>query len=171
MLGGTYTCTSAIIKAKPGQLNSFILLPLRLTEIIDAEKVNVTESGKQAILQLAGGDLRRVLNLLQSADMAYGTIDEEAIYLTAGAAIPSVIEGMFQSLLNDSFEVAYRGILLATTDFGYALSDITTALSLLVSSTEVRLPFYIILLLTGTCLSASSFSSTVARRSCGASVG
>ena len=41
----------------------------RLSDIVEAENVNVTESGKNAILALAGGDLRRVLNLLQSADM------------------------------------------------------------------------------------------------------
>jgi DNA polymerase III delta prime subunit len=33
--------------------------------------VNATEGGKNAILALAGGDLRRVLNLLQSTAMAY----------------------------------------------------------------------------------------------------
>jgi len=43
--------------------------------------------------------------------MAYKTIDEEAVYLTAGAAVPSIIEGMFQSLLNDGFEQAYKGML------------------------------------------------------------
>ena len=63
------------------------------------------------IIQLACGDLRRVLNLLQSADMAYDAIDEEAVYLTAGAAVPRIIEGMFLSLLNDGFEQAYRGML------------------------------------------------------------
>ena len=83
----------------------------RLTEVIVAEGVNVPESGRDAILQLAGGDLRRVLNLLQSADMAYDCVNEEAVYLTAGAAIPAVIEGMFYSLLNDNFETAYSGML------------------------------------------------------------
>ena len=83
----------------------------RLNEIISIEKANVTENGKAALLNLAGGDVRRVLNLLQSANMAYDPVDEESIYLTAGAAIPSVIEGMYHSLLNDSFEVAYQNLL------------------------------------------------------------
>ena len=73
--------------------------------------VNVTECGKQAILQLAGGDLRRVLNLLQSTHMAYSLVNEEAVYLTAGAAVPAVIDQMLQSLLNDSFDLAYQNIL------------------------------------------------------------
>jgi replication factor C subunit 3/5 len=34
-------------------------------------RVDATEGGKNAILALADGDLRRVLNLLQSTAMAY----------------------------------------------------------------------------------------------------
>lgn len=33
-------------------------------------RVNASECGKKAILQLAGGDLRRVLNLLQVRECA-----------------------------------------------------------------------------------------------------
>lgn len=109
----------------------------RLDHVIASERVNINETGKAAILQLACGDLRRVLNLLQSADMAYDAIDEEAVYLTAGAAVPRIIEGMFKSLLNDGFEQAYRGMLQANVDFGYALSDITRELSVIVTNTEL----------------------------------
>ena len=109
----------------------------RLNDIIRAENVNVTESGKNALLQLAGGDFRRVLNLLQSADMAYDVVDEESVYLTAGAAVPAVIDKMFHSLMNDGFEDAYRSILESNKNFGYALSDIVTCISTIVASTEL----------------------------------
>lgn len=106
----------------------------RLNDVIRLENVNVTECGKQAILQLAGGDLRRVLNLLQSTQMAYpDSVNEETVYLTAGAAIPSVINQMLQSLLNDTFDNAYKHILKAITDFGYALCDILTEITRLLN--------------------------------------
>lgn len=73
--------------------------------------VNATKDGKEAILQLACGDLRRVLNLLQSTSMAYPEVNKETVYLTAGAAVPEVIESIFKSLLSDSFEVAYNNLL------------------------------------------------------------
>lgn len=73
--------------------------------------MNATESGKQAILQLAGGDLRRVLNLLQSTHMAYPEVNEESVYLTAGAAVPKLIEQMFVILMNESFKDSYENIL------------------------------------------------------------
>ena len=69
--------------------------------------MNATESGKDALLNLAGGDLRRVLNLLQACHMAYPEVNENAIYLTAGAAVPVVIENMLHQLLNGSFQEAY----------------------------------------------------------------
>ena len=73
--------------------------------------MRATEGGKNAILALADGDLRRVLNLLQSASMAYPEVTEDAVYLTAGAAMPCVIQAIFVSLMNDSFEIAYRNLL------------------------------------------------------------
>lgn len=72
--------------------------------------VKLTENGKTALLQLAGGDMRRVLNLLQATHLSYEEVDEEVVYLTAGAAVPRVIEHMFQSLMNDSFLQAYNTI-------------------------------------------------------------
>lgn len=78
---------------------------------MDAESVNATEGGRDAILQLADGDLRRVLNLLQSTSMAYPQVTTDNVYLTAGAAMPSVIDAIFVSLMNDPFELAYRTLL------------------------------------------------------------
>jgi DNA polymerase III delta prime subunit len=40
-------------------------------------RIQISEGGKAAILQLACGDLRRVLNLLQSSHMSYPEITEE----------------------------------------------------------------------------------------------
>ena len=109
----------------------------RLQHIVTAERIDITEGGQKALLELAGGDLRRVLNLLQSANMAYPQITEDVIYQTAGAAQPSVIEAMLQSLLTDTFNAAYAHILKALTEYGYALVDINTALSLKVAETDL----------------------------------
>lgn len=70
--------------------------------------VTATEGGLQSLMQLANGDMRRVLNLLQSTHMAYPEVSEETVYLTAGAAIPAVIDNLIKSLFNDSFQQAYN---------------------------------------------------------------
>ena len=104
----------------------------RLEEVIRRENVPADASGINALLDLAGGDLRRVLNLLQSCHMAYPQVNEESIYLTAGAAVPAIIEGMLKILLNATFQVAHDHIRKAIVGFGYALCDIVTEISRLV---------------------------------------
>ncbi|KAJ1438323.1 hypothetical protein B484DRAFT_412811 [Ochromonadaceae sp. CCMP2298] len=133
-----------IIPALQSRCTKFRFAPLRAEQItsrlqivIDAENVDCTEDGKNAVLSLAQGDLRRVLNLLQSASMAYDQVTEQAVYLTAGAAMPAVIEVIYTSLMNESFEMAYRSLLKNIVDFGYALCDIVTELSQLVAATEL----------------------------------
>ncbi len=117
--------------------------------------MNATEDGHRALMELAAGDMRRVLNLLQSTHMAYPIVNEENVYLTAGAALPGVIQSILNSLLNDSFENAHRLLSSVSSsymrlsihpafinskfyfksiqEFGYALCDIVTELSLLVA--------------------------------------
>jgi len=124
-----------IIPALQSRCTKFRFAPLneaqiapRLATIAETEKVNLTETGSSALLALAGGDLRRVLNLLQCTHMAYPEVSEESVYLTAGAAVPAVVESILTSLLNDSFDTAVGSLMTIITEFGYALSDIVTEL-------------------------------------------
>ena len=112
----------------------------RLEDIIHSEGITVTDSGVQAILNLADGDMRRVLNLLQSASMAFPEVNEDVVYLTAGAAVPAVIDKILQSLLNDDFGTSYKGLLNDTTLYGYALCDIVTELSVRISKVDLPDP-------------------------------
>ena len=77
--------------------------------------VNASADGEQALLQLSGGDMRRVLNLLQSTSMAYDLVNEENVYLTAGAALPKVIEKLLIALFSNGFEESYRLLLQVMT--------------------------------------------------------
>ena len=43
--------------------------------------------------------------------MAFPEVNEEVVYLTAGAAVPSVIDGILASLLNDNFQTAFEGLI------------------------------------------------------------
>mmetsp|Transcript_37331 Transcript_37331/g.38013 ORF Transcript_37331/g.38013 Transcript_37331/m.38013 type:complete len:346 (-) Transcript_37331:93-1130(-) len=109
----------------------------RLNHVVQNENVNITENGKEAVLQLAGGDLRRVLNLLQSTNMAYPQVDEETVYLTAGAPLPLKMDQLLHCLLTETFEMAYNAVLQTVTDYGYAVCDIVSCLSLRVAITDL----------------------------------
>lgn len=56
-------------------VNPFLHLSLRL---------HVTEDGRQALLNLAQGDMRRVINILQSTSMAFDVVNEENVYTCVG---------------------------------------------------------------------------------------
>jgi replication factor C subunit 3/5 len=75
------------------------------------DRVKISQGGSQALLQLSGGDMRRVLNLLQATHLSYEEVTEEVVYLTAGAAVPRVIEFMCTALMNEPFKGAYDCIL------------------------------------------------------------
>lgn len=117
-------------------LNSVQILP-RLNYVIEQEKLNVTESAKKALLKLGEGDMRKVLNILQSTAMAFGgnledggcgnlEISEENVYACTGAPMPSDIEQMVNWLLSDDITSCFNKIYDLKTLKGIALADILT---------------------------------------------
>lgn len=44
----------------------------------------MTEDGRQALLNLANGDMRRVINILQSTSMAFDVVNEDNVYTCVG---------------------------------------------------------------------------------------
>jgi hypothetical protein len=73
----------------------------RLDHIIDAESVNITPAGKEALLKLSQGDMRRAVNVLQACASAYDTIDEEEVYMCVGMIMPVDTERIVQSMLSE----------------------------------------------------------------------
>ncbi|KAK8790228.1 hypothetical protein WA588_000393, partial [Blastocystis sp. NMH] len=126
---------SEIIPALQSRCTRFRFQPLdpatirdRLLSIIAQEKLEYTEDGVTALLDLSHGDMRRVINILQATAMAYGKITGENVYRSAGAPSPSDMEFVLHTLLNKPFGEALQlvGELKETKRF--ALQDILTEL-------------------------------------------
>ena len=137
---------SKIIPALQSRCTRFRFAPLsreqihdRLVYVADEEKVNYTKNGIEAILSLSGGDMRRVLNLLQSTAMSRGEdeVDEQAVYLTSGAPLPVDLEAIAHSLLNDTFSDAQKKITSLCKTKGYAMADILSELTIRVSGMDL----------------------------------
>lgn len=73
--------------------------------------LNVTEDGKQALITLSGGDMRKVLNVLQSTWLAFGAVTEENVYSCVGHPLPIDIKNIVNWLFNESYELCYCSIL------------------------------------------------------------
>jgi len=119
---------SKIIPALQSRCTRFRFAPLqqhqirsRLLEVADAEKVNYTEDGLNAILNLSGGDMRRVLNLLQSTAMSSDVVNEHTVYMTSGAPLPKDVAIAMDWLMNLEFREAYEKLTNMCSTKGYAL--------------------------------------------------
>ncbi|KAF8073115.1 RFC3 [Scenedesmus sp. PABB004] len=126
---------SKIIPALQSRCTRFRFPPLdednvrdRLQHVVDAEGVNMGPGGMDALIRLGCGDMRRTLNILQSAHMACEVVDETSVYLTTGNPLPSDIEAVINWLLNEPFVTAFQSIAKLQVDRGVALVDIVREL-------------------------------------------
>ncbi|KAK7836482.1 replication factor c subunit 5 [Quercus suber] len=104
-----------IIPALQSRCTRFRFAPLdsfhvteRLKHVIEAEKLDVPETGLAALVRLSNGDMRKALNILQSTHMASQQITEEAVYLCTGNPLPKDIEQISYWLLNESFTESFK---------------------------------------------------------------
>lgn len=84
---------------------------LLLTYFYICFSLNVSEDGKQALITLSGGDMRKVLNVLQSTSLAFSAVTEENVYSCVGHPLPIDIKNIINWLLNESYELCYCSIL------------------------------------------------------------
>lgn len=136
---------SKIIPAVQSRCTRFRFAPLspeqilpRLDKIIEAEKLSVTADGKQALMTLSKGDMRKVLNVLQSTSMAFDTVNEDNVYTCVGHPLRKDIERILETLMStESFEKAFDEIQKVKNAKGLALEDILTELHLFVMRIEL----------------------------------
>lgn len=96
-----------------------------LNMIIEKEKIRIEKEAKEAILMIAKGDMRKVLNLLQSVSfMKESSIKEKDIYVASGLPIQSDMDYIIQILLNENLESSMKKIDKIIYENGYSLSDI-----------------------------------------------
>lgn len=122
---------SKIIPALQSRCTRFRFAPLspeqirdRLQFVAQQEDVTLATNGEEAILRLSGGDMRRVLNLLQATAMSHTKVDESTVYSTSGSPLPEDIEVIMKTLLNETFAIATVSITKLCQSKGYALVDI-----------------------------------------------
>jgi len=72
------------------------------------EKLSMDRAAKQAVIYLAGGDLRKVANLLQSAAVTRKRITEDAVYDVASQAKPADVKVMMELALAGNFAASRK---------------------------------------------------------------
>lgn len=129
-------CIQKIIPALQSRCTKFRFSPINniyiknyIMNIVDKENLNMgsnVDDCIQTIIDRSCGDVRKILNMLQSTSMICNEINETNINKCLG--YPQRIEThlILNHLLNDDFETCYVNIIKIKTNEGLALSDIVT---------------------------------------------
>jgi len=96
----------------------------KIQEVKKGENLKVTDDGMQAIISRAKGDMRKVLNILQSVSMAHAIVNEENVNNCIGYPQKVHIVKILNSLIMDSFEKSYNMIHEFKSSYGLSLNDI-----------------------------------------------
>ncbi|CAJ1339055.1 unnamed protein product [Effrenium voratum] len=125
--------SSKIIPALQSRCTKLRFAPLteeqmlgRLQYIAETEKTQLTQDGAKAIVQVGGGDMRKVINIFQTTSMGHrGNVDSKAVYASTGIPSPEEIQHFLRALLNGSvsFAASLTSLKHMLNAKGYALDD------------------------------------------------
>ena len=103
-------------------------IKLRLNQICIQENISISEDAQDAIVKLSNGDMRKVLNILESWALAHEKIECKDVYNWTGRPSISEVNEIFISLCKDNFEDSFNKIVDIKTQFGLTLDDIVNDL-------------------------------------------
>ncbi|MDK2384810.1 MAG: replication factor C small subunit [Candidatus Korarchaeota archaeon] len=101
----------------------------RLLMIAEKEGVKYTEEGISAIVYVAEGDLRRAINLLQTASAMADEVDAKVVYRVAGLAHPEEVRGMINAALKGRFIAARDMLRNLMINYGMSAQDVIKQLN------------------------------------------
>jgi replication factor C small subunit len=96
----------------------------QVRRIADAEGIEVTEDGVDALVYVAGGDMRKAINGLQAASVTGDVVDEDTVFEITSTARPEEIKAMVQQALDGDFTAARAELDRLLTDEGIAGGDV-----------------------------------------------
>jgi DNA polymerase III delta prime subunit len=96
----------------------------QIEAIADAEGIEITDGGMDALVYAADGDMRKAINGLQAAAVMGEVVDEEAVYTITSTARPEEIREMVTKALEGDFTAARAQLDSLLKDVGIAGGDI-----------------------------------------------
>ena len=92
--------------------------------VAENEGIEITDDGIEALIYVAGGDMRAAINGLQAAAVTGGVVDEESVFEITSTARPEDIEEMVTLALDGDFTASRTQLDRLLTDEGIAGGDI-----------------------------------------------
>ena len=122
---------SKIIEPIQSRCAFFRFTPLRADDIkarvkyiCGIEKLEITPKGIEALIYVAGGDLRKIINTMQAAAAMGNAIDEAVVYRIAGKVSPKELKEILKKALEGDFNSARDGTVKLMVEYGLSGLDI-----------------------------------------------
>ncbi|WP_336326152.1 replication factor C small subunit [Halovenus sp. HT40] len=96
----------------------------QVRRIAEDQDIELTEDGVDALVYVAGGDMRAAINGLQAAAVTGSVVDEEAVFEITSTARPEDIEEMVTLALDGDFTASRTQLDRLLTEEGIAGGDI-----------------------------------------------
>jgi len=111
----------AVFHFKPLQKDDMIAI---IDIVAQNEGLEITPEAKDALIQISGGDCRRVENILQSAAVVEKKITVDSIYATASTARPKDVIAALELAVAGKFTLARDKLLQTMLDYGLSGLDL-----------------------------------------------
>lgn len=102
----------------------------RILLIAQKKNITVSSDGILSIIKLSKGDMRKVINIIQATSMAYDIINESSLMTCIGYPTNDHISQIYNSLINDIFDISFYKISNIISIHNYSLLDILHELHL-----------------------------------------
>lgn len=95
-----------------------------LRKIAENENLDLKEDGVEAIIYVSEGDMRRAINVLQSASALRGEIGEDVVYQVSATASPGEVRDMMNLALEGEFKESRKKLNDLLINQGLAGDDV-----------------------------------------------
>ncbi|AIJ05393.1 replication factor C small subunit [Methanocaldococcus bathoardescens] len=109
----------------------------KLKEIAEKEGLNLTESGLEAIIYVSEGDMRKAINVLQTAAALSNVIDDEIVYKVSSRARPEEVKKMMELALDGKFIEARDLLYKLMVEWGMSGEDILNQMFREINSLDI----------------------------------
>lgn len=99
---------------------------IKVNQIIKLENIDITQEAINIIVKWSNGDMRKILNALQSTYMAYSFIDEKTVNKCLGYPDKETITTILNNIITLPYGNAYNTVNSIIKKEGLSLTDIIT---------------------------------------------
>jgi replication factor C subunit 3/5 len=95
------------------------------------------DGADQAIVGLSGGDMRKVLNILESCSLGYQRVSKQKVFEVTGRPSEEDVRAIYQSLTSQPFKKAFDEISRIRTEKSLSMDDIVREVHQQVMATKM----------------------------------